>query len=209
MRKLTYILLLIVTPLLLAACQSTTINSAWFDPTFKGPPMTRIDVVAMGTNLSSRRVFEDIFAQQLRAVGVDGVAGWTVIPDEARAAQGMFNEAVARSNAQGLLVVRLLGVDTRTQVSTTMTPGTSMMWGTGPWGPGWNTFGPAMVPVTQVSQYDLAMVETTLFDTATQRVVWSANTQTLNPRSVESEAPGFATLIIQQLTARGVIAAKK
>ena len=206
MRKLTYLLLLLVTPLLLAACQSTSINSAWFDPNFKGPPMKKVDVIAMGTNLSSRRVFEDIFAQQLRAVGVDGVAGWTVIPDEARAAQQPFNEAVIRSGAQGLLVVRLLGVDTRTQVSTTMTPGPAMMWG-GPWGPGWNTFGPAMVPMTEVTQYDLAMVETTMFDTATGRVVWSANTQTLNPRTVETEAPGFSQLIIAQLTARGVIAA--
>ncbi|MEO8347093.1 MAG: hypothetical protein ABI607_15505 [Betaproteobacteria bacterium] len=208
MRKLTYILLLLVTPLLLAACQSTTINSAWFDPTFKGPPMTKIDVIAMGTNLSSRRVFEDIFAQQLRAVGVEGVAGWTVIPDEARGAQGQFTDAVAKTGAQGLLVVRLLGVDTRTQVSTTMTPGPAMMWG-GPWGPSWGGFGPAMVPVTQVSQYDLAMVETTLFDTTTKQVVWSANTQTLNPRTVEAEAPGFSQLIIAQLTARGLIVGAK
>ncbi|MEO8676428.1 MAG: hypothetical protein ABI569_12670, partial [Casimicrobiaceae bacterium] len=86
----------------------------------------------------------------------------------------------------------------------------AMMWGVGPWGAGWGGgFGPAMVPVTQVSQYDLAMVETTLFDTATKQVVWSANTQTLNPRTVETEAPGFSQLIIAQLQARGVIAGAK
>ena len=169
--------------------------------------MKKIDVVAVGTNLTNRRVFEDIFAQKLRDAGVDGVAGYTVIPDEARAVEAPFNAAVARTGAQGLLVVRLLGVDTRTQVSTTMVP-TGPMWGAGRWGGGWGggMFGPSMVPVSEVQQYDLAIVETTLYDVQTGRVVWAATTQTLNPSSVQREAPGFADVIIGQLAARGLIA---
>jgi hypothetical protein len=209
MRTLLSLSTLLLATLLLAACASTTIQSAWFDPTFTGPPMQKIDVVAVGTNLTNRRVFEDIFAQKLRDAGVDGIPGYTVITDEARAAQQPFTDAVTRTGAQGLLVVRMLGVDTRTQVNTTMVP-TGPMWG-GPWGGGWagGAFGPAMVPVTQVSQYDLATVEATLYDTGTQKVVWTATTQTLNPTSVQQEAPGFATLIIGQLAARGIIAAAK
>jgi hypothetical protein len=216
MRKLASLISLLAVSVLLTACQSTSIQSAWFDPNFKGGPMKKIDVVAAGTNLSNRRVFEDIFAQKLRDAGVDGVAGWTVISDEARAAQAPFTEAVTRTGAQGLLVVRLLGVDTRTQVTTTMVPTTGPMWGGPGWGPGWGggwggggMFGPAMVPVSEVSQYDLAIVETTLYEVATGRVVWSANTQTLNPSSVQREAPGFADVIIGQLKARGLIAGAK
>ena len=67
-------------------------------------------------------------------------------------------------------------------------------------------FGPAMVPVAEIQQYDLATVETTLFDVATGRVVWTATTQTFNPTSVQREAPGFADVIIGQLAARGLIA---
>jgi hypothetical protein len=63
-----------------------------------------------------------------------------------------------------------------------------------------------MVPVTQVSQYNLAMVETSLYEVATGRVVWSGNTQTLNPSSLQREAPGFADVIIGQLRMRGLIA---
>jgi hypothetical protein len=220
MRKPVSLISLLAVTVVLAACQTTSINSAWFDPNFSGGPMKKIDVVALGTNLANRRVAEDVFAQKLRDAGVDGVAGWTVIPDEARAAQGPFTEAVTRTGAQGLLVVRLLGVDTRTQVTTTMVPTTGPMWGGpgwgrswgGGWGGGWGgagTFGPAMVPVQEVSQYDLAIVETTLYEVATGRPVWSANTQTFNPSSVQREAPGFADLIIGQLKARGLIATPK
>jgi hypothetical protein len=210
MRKLTSIFSLVFVVLVLAACQSTSIQSAWFDPKFTGGAMKKIDVIAVGTNLSNRRVFEDIFAQRLRDAGVDGVAGWTVIPDEARAAEAPFTEAVTRTGAQGLLVVRLLGVDTRTQVTTTMVP-TGPMWGGGRWGGGWggSAFGPSMVPVSEVSQYDLAIVETTLYDVPTGRPVWAATTQTFNPSTVPREAPGFADVIIGQLSARGLIAGAK
>jgi len=211
MRKLASIFPLLLVTLLLGACQTTTIQSAWFDPNFKGSPMQKIDVVAVGTNLANRRVFEDIFAQRLRDAGVDGVAGWTVIPDEARAAEAPFTAAVTSTGAQGLLVVRLLGVDTRTQVTTTMVPTSSVMWGGSRWGGGWGggSFGPSMVPVSEIQQYDLAMVETTLYDVATGRVVWAATTQTFNPSSVQREAPGFADVIIGQLSARGLIAGAK
>jgi hypothetical protein len=216
MRKLAAMIPLLLVTLTLAACQTTSLQSAWFDPNFTGGPMHRIAVVAVGVNFANRRVTEDIFAQRLREAGVDGAAGWTVIPDEARDSEAPFTEAVTKSGAQGLLMIRMLGVDTRTQVTTTMVPTTGPTWGGPAWGPGWgggwgghSAWGPAMVPVTQVSQYNLAMVETSLYEVATGRVVWSGNTQTLNPSSLQREAPGFADVIIGQLRARGLIAGAK
>jgi len=64
------------------------------------------------------------------------------------------------------------------------------------------------VPVQQVSQYDLATVEAKLFDVQTKQLVWAATTSTFNPRSVARETPGFADLVIGQLTGRGIIAGK-
>jgi len=203
MRKLASMLSLLLVTLTLTACQTTSLQSAWFDPNFTGGPMHRIAIVAVGVNFANRRVTEDIFAQRLRGAGVDGAAGWTVIPDEARDSQAPFTEAVTKSGAQGLLMVRLLGVDTRTQVTTTMVATTGPMWGGPAWGGGWGT---TMVPVSQVSQYNLAMVETTLYEVATGRVVWSGNTQTLNPSDFQRDAAGFADVIIGQLRARGLIA---
>jgi hypothetical protein len=195
----------------LTGCQSTSIQSAWFDPAYTGGAMQKIDIVGVGGTVSDRRVFEDIFAQRLRAAGVDGVPGYTVMADDARGAEGPFSSAIEKSGAQGLIVVRVLGVDTKTQVSTTMVPG-GPGWGPG-FGPGYygpysGVYGPAWYPVTQVQQYDVASVEASLYDVKTRRLVWSATTQTLNPQSVAAETPGFADLIIRQLAARGLIASK-
>ena len=190
---------------LVAGCQTTSIQSAWFDTNFHTGPMRRIVVVGSIQSVADGRVFEDTFAQKLRAAGVDGVAGYTVIPDEARGSDVAFADAVAKTGAQGLLLVRLLGVDTRTQVSTTMVAG-GQGWG---WGGGWGSpFAPTWVPVQRVSQYDLATVETKLFDVPTRQLVWAATTTTFNPTSVQRETPGFADVIIGQLASRGIIAGK-
>ncbi len=148
-------------------------------------------------------MFEDIFSQKLKAAGVDGVPGYLTLPQGAQPGNPVWNAAVEASGADGLLAVRLLRVDTKTQVVTTMVPG-PMMWG--PYG-GW--YGPAMVAVPEVQQYDVASVETNLWDVRTHRVVWSATTDTFNPASVAQEAPGFADVIMGQLAVRGLIPGNK
>lgn len=189
---------------LLSGCQTTSLRSAWFDTSFTGPPMRKVMVAGAFQSLAEGRVFEDIFVEKLRAAGVDGVASHSVMLDPAKATDAAFDAAVAGSGAQGLLLVNVLGVDTRTQVSTTMAPG-GMAWGRGPWGGPPTT---ALVPVQRVSQYDLATVETKLFDVATRRVVWAGTTTTLNPQSAARETPAFADIVIGELKARGIIAGK-
>jgi hypothetical protein len=186
---------------LVSGCQSTSIRSAWFDTDFAGPPFRKVMVVGDIGTTAGARTFEDDFAAKLRAAGVDAIASHTVKLDDPNVTEASFVAAVTGSGAQGLLLVRLLGVDTRTQVTTTMVPG-GMAWGRSPWG------GPAsrtMVAVPQVRQYELAAVETKLYDVQTRQLVWAATTSTFNPTSLARETPAFAELIIGQLAARGVI----
>jgi hypothetical protein len=197
--------LMLALVIFVAGCQTTSIQSAWYDTNFRGGPMRKIVVVGSVNSTSDGRVFEDIFAEKLRAARVEGIAGFRVIADETRGAEAQFAASVANTGAQGLLLVRLLRVDTRTQVSTTMVPG-GMGWG---WGGGWGSpFGPSMIPVQQVSQYDLATVESKLFDVQTKQLVWAATTTTFNPTSVARETPGFADVIIGELAQRGIIQSK-
>ena len=190
---------------LVSGCQSTSLRSAWFDTDFTGPPLRKIVVSASIGSTADSRGFEDSFADKLRAVGVEAVAGHTIRLDDAELPDASFDAAVVNTGAQGLLLVRLLGVDTRTQVSTTMVHG-GAAWGRGQWGNMSRTT--VVVPVQQVSQYDLATVEAKLFDVRTRQLVWAATTTTFNPRSVARETPAFAGLVIGQLQGRDIISTK-
>ncbi len=189
---------------LLAGCQSTSIRSAWFDTDFAGPPMRKIVVVGSVDSVAGSRILEDVLVDRLRVAGVDAIAGRSARLDDPGLSEASFASTVVDTGAQGILFVVLLGVDTRTQVSTTMVSG-GMGWGRGPWGSGPTR---TMVPVQQVRQYDLATVETKLFDVRTKQLVWAGTTTTFNPGSVARESPAFAELIIGELASRGVIAGK-
>ncbi|MDC8774281.1 DUF4136 domain-containing protein [Roseateles albus] len=195
---------------LATGCQSTSVRSAWFDTDFKGPPMSKIVVAGSVNSVAEDRLVEEVFVERMRATGVDAVAGHTLRLDDPNLSQADFEAAVKGTGAQGLLLVRVLGVDTRTQVSTTMVHG-GMGWGHNSWGPT-NTWGGmhsrGSFPVQEIRQYDLATVETKLFDVNTRRLVWAVTTTTFNPRSVAQEAPPFANLIIEQLKGRQIIAVK-
>ena len=75
---------------LVTGCQSTAIRSAWFDTDFAGPPMRKIIVVGSINSVTDGRLFEDVFAEKLRAVGVEAVPGYTVMVDSVRASDAPF-----------------------------------------------------------------------------------------------------------------------
>jgi len=193
--------------LLLVACAApTSLRSAWYDSSFTGGPMKRILVVGVTGNFTDRRVFDDLFAKALNDAGLQGIPGYQYL-DVMTASAEAFDAAVAKSGADGLLLVRLLGVDTRTQVTTTMVPArTGPVGPRGAWGPTW---GPVWYTVPDIRQFQVANVEATLFETKDHQPIWSATTETMNPSSVAAETPGFAKLIIGQLAARGLIAPTK
>jgi hypothetical protein len=193
--------------LLLVACQSTTIRSAWYDTNYKGGVLRKVIVVASDGTTADSRVVEDIIVQKLNAAGVQAVPGYSVVPPDARRGEGPFSAAVASTGADGVLMIRLLHVDTKTQVSTMMVPGG----GYGPYGGFYGGFygGPGFYPVTNVTQYDVASVETNLYDARTRNLIWAGTTETVNPSNVAKEAPAFADLLVTQFRARGLVPAAK
>lgn len=193
--------------LLLAACQSTTIRSAWYDTNYRGGALRKVVVVASDGTTADSRVVEDIIVQKLVAAGVQGVPGYATVPPDARRGEASFSSAIAATGADAVLMVRLLRVDTKTQVSTMMVPGG----GFGPYGGFYGGFygGPGFYPVTDVTQYDVASVETNLYDARTRNLIWAGTTETINPSDVGKQAPGFADLLITQFRARGLVPAAK
>jgi hypothetical protein len=189
---------------LVAGCQTTSFRSAWYDTSYKGGPLQKVVVIASDGTTADSRQFEDIFVQRLNAAGVQGIPGYATVPPQARQAEGPFAAAVAATGADGVLMIRLLRVDTKMQVSTVMVPGP--MWGGG-YGGFYGGFygGPGFYPATDVTQYEVASVESNLYSVATRQLIWAATTETMNPTTVAKEAPNFADLLIAQFRARGLV----
>jgi len=177
--------------LVVAACASTTMKDSWVDPSVRTVPFAKVLVVAVG-EVTQQRIFEDVMVEKLRNVGVQGVQGYTLLPD-GRATEEQMNAAVTRSGADGLMLVRSKGVRTETEVRTTTMPG--------PMGPGWYGWYGSWYGVPEVYQYRIATIETTVFDAYTKKLVWTGVTETFDPTSFRKDAGRLADIIVGALAA--------
>jgi hypothetical protein len=173
--------------LALAACASTTMRDSWFDPAVRTAPFSKVLVVTVGGEPTARRIFEDIVAAKLRSAGVEGMQGYRFLPD-GRVSEDEMKGAVARSGADGLMLVHFRGVRTETEVRTTMMGG--------PMGPGWWGWYGGWAAQPEVFQTRIATIETTLFDVPTNKLVWTGVTESYDPASFRKEADGLAKVIV-------------
>jgi hypothetical protein len=195
----------LVALVLVAGCASTTLQSEWRDPGYTGAPFRKIFVIGLSArDITARRVFEDVMVSKLAAAGVQAVPEWQYLKGEGQAPEGVVSSAVESTGADAVLMARLVAIDKQISVNPVVVPGPAYGW-YGPyagWYSGWYSY-------PQVTQYDVVYVETTLFDTKTKRLVWSGTSKTVDPASVQQEAPGFADTIIGALQRAGLLPAPK
>ncbi len=194
-------LAVVVLAWLVAGCASTTLQSTWRDPAYPAGAFKRIFVLGLSArDVTARRVLEDVVVAKLVAGGVEAVPGWQSLAHDGPADEGALTAAVTASRADAMLMVRLLGIDTQTTVWAPMGPGPRYGW-YGSYS-GWYAY-------PQITQTQTAVIETMLFDVRSQRIVWSATSETVNPSSVQKDAPGFADVILASLRKDGFLPAAK
>jgi hypothetical protein len=205
----------LLTLLLLASCASTStsLKNEWEEPGYSGGPFKRIIVFGLGADGALSRTFEDIFTMELKQRGVDAVPGYTVVPDGEQATRENIEKAAKAAGADGFLVARLVKTDKETQYGAGYMPTMAADMGPVPAIGMYNSFyGYYSASVTYspptAYRYEMVTVETNLWDVRTEKLVWSATTQTFAPGSVAREAPGFAKVIIASLAKRGLLPAQ-
>lgn len=196
--------LVMVVALFAAGCASTSLREQWFDPSYRGGPFKVFLVLAVGDGFTGRRVFEDAMVGRLAAGGAQAVPSYRYLPGRGMASEIEIDGAVRQAGADALLMTRARGISQQVQLSTVMVPGPGSAFG-----PGWYGWYSAWYPMQEVMLYEIAIVETSVFATATGTLVWTGVTETFNPRSAQREAPGFAEVIVTALAVRGLLPAPK
>jgi hypothetical protein len=177
----------------LAACSSTVLRDTWKDPQFRGEPLRNVLVIGVARSQSNRRVFEDGFAQALRAQGVGGTASYPLLPEDGAIPNERIKQAVARTAADAVLITRVLRIDRNVQV----TPGyVAPGYAYGFYG--WYTHTWVAVPPT-VDQYDVLTIESTLWDMRQERAVWSGTSESTEPKDVATITGELADLLIAKM----------
>ena len=106
-----FVLILFVGFFLAASCATTKMTDAWRDDAFRGT-IRKVVVIGIFKEPDTRKIFEDEFADRLRARGVDATASHKIIPDAELPDKDVVLGKIRKLGADTVLVTRVMDMET-------------------------------------------------------------------------------------------------
>ena len=209
---LKFSLLVISAFFLLAGCSETRVTGVWKKSDFVGQPFQSILVVGVKKGESDTNIWEDIMADQLKQNGVNATTGTKCFPGDNDITKSEILKYVQDKGMDGVLVTRV--VDTKEE--TTYYPPTGSYYGGGYYGGPrhryYNNFGAYYDTVHTpgyTSTHTTVILETNLYDTASQELVWSMSSDTFDSSSASKLSQSVSKQIIKALQKDNLIRSTK
>jgi len=172
-----------------AGCSTTAYTSldrSWVDPKLAGTKFKKVLILSLASDEFAQQYFQEDIAAALRKRGVNAVASEAYFAHPSPAEDARFQRAIAQSDADAVLLARVVGVDEKTTVTggyltSPMGVPVSQVYGLG------NVVASTWAPTRYVRLQDYAqatvLVETVLYEAKGKQAVWSAQTSTKNAQS--------------------------
>lgn len=211
MKKLNYLLALVLIAMVSACSPSTKIIGSWTGPNTPSEPYKSIFVTAISENLVARQTIENDIDAMLEKDGVEAKSSFEIIPPGFKATAENKDATVAAirdGGSDAILTIALLDQTSETRY----VPGTTMY---SPMGYGgyygrfsgyYSYYNPVMYSPGYYSTDKNYYLEINLYDAKTEELVWSAQSETTNPSSIETFSNSFSQLVVNQLIKDGLIA---
>jgi hypothetical protein len=207
--------------LILAGCAmvTTQLQSTWVDPTYDDPPFRKIAVLAMFETAAESRNFERSAVEVLAEREIAAVEGHVILDAEGQYEEDEMKARLLEAATDGVLIFRQIAIDERDVYEP---PGPylegiprSVIWSDPYYWyyyPHWNYYWHwrATRDVTRASAYwarvRYVIVETSLYDGRTDRLVWTAKSATMDPEMAGRLAESIVTKVTRQLMAEQLVA---
>ncbi|MGB3051935.1 MAG: hypothetical protein WBB42_13105 [Polyangiales bacterium] len=194
---------------LLAACSKTTTNisQSYRNPGYEQTVFKKLFVIGVAQDQESRQAFEDAFANAITSRGGSAEASWGHLPKSEQLTEDEIRSAVQAGGFDGVLIARLLAVDKEqeyTPASTYNNPQTRYYAGGGGlYGYGFYGFyGTTFAKVHEPGYFETSTtirVETNLYSLATDGLVWTGQSNTVDPTSISDARASMTAAVAQKL----------
>lgn len=188
----------------LTACAATKLTSVYKDGGYTGGKIKSVMVVGVAQNHNNRKMHEKYFADQFQANGVKAYTCSALIsPGEASNKDRIKNQAL-KLGVDAVLVTSVAGVDERTEYV-----------------PPANTYIPAPEHRSLGSHYARVYghvnqpgfyatflrvrLENGLYETRTERLIWSSLSETVDPQSVNEIIKSLCKAVMKSLREQQLI----
>ncbi|UKJ06334.1 hypothetical protein [Solitalea lacus] len=197
--------LFIISSIILSACSPATKVTATWKANDATKTYKNLFIVAVSKNLAYRKTVEDKMATALAAQGATVTKSTSVLSPEMtkeKIDKEKLLQKFREAGCDGIIAIALVNKDSETRY----VPGTTTYAPGGYYGSFWGYYGGVGVYdpgyyTTDKTYY----LETNLYDVNSEKLVWSAQSETLNPSNIDKNATEFADLIVAKMVSEGVI----
>lgn len=204
---LRYSILFVLVFSLLAGC-STTLVGSWSDPSQELAPIKSILILGVMNTEMDRRMYEDLFVKNMGKSGVTGIAGYTVMPNQEDYDEGDdIRAAVQKTGADAALIARLVSVEEETVVvpaTTSVSYQPSYGYNRGMYDYYGSSYRTTYTP-GYTKTNTVVNLETTVFSTETENMIWAGSTRSFNPGSAKAIINANVDLIMKDMKKAGLL----
>lgn len=215
MRKTLLAVIVLFMSVTLYSCSSVTeMSGTWKKPGTTATKYNMIIVMGVSKNLVAKSTVENAIVSQLRQNGLNAVAGANVLPTSTLDSDGdgkadddskeKVKEKLESLNVDGALVLSLLDK----KESERYVPGTTMYSPYNSYYPFYGYYGGAYNIVNTPGYYEKVtnyFLTSNFYNVKTEQLVWSGQSETFNPTSLNDFATSYAEKVVDALLSSGIV----
>lgn len=217
MNTTTHFAVLCGSLLALAACKTTSTNfsQSYRNPGYEGTFFKKVMVIGVAQDQKGRQAFEDALVSAIVAEGGSAEASIGVLPHEEQISEDQLHAAIDAGGFDAVLITRVLSVDKSQEYTppkaynnpeTRYYPASSG-WGYG-YGGYYGFYGTTFAEVHEPGYFETSTtvkLETNLYSVATNELVWTGQSETVDPESIDDARSSMTHAVAKKLKAERLI----
>jgi len=188
----------------LAACTTAKPIAEWRNNAYTDGPFDNILIVGISDQVTARRAFENNFVDRLGEARIKATAAFAVMPENARPTEENIKAVIEDIRFDAVLITHLVGVDEKKVYQpVTYRPAAyyDSFYGY------YNHVGGYVYEPGYYRRHTYVKLETNLYDTRNEALVWSMQSETIDPSSRQKLIDANIKIVVKRLKAQELLPA--
>lgn len=189
---------------LVACSQKAKVTSSWADPSLKSYGANNILVFGISKSDTNQKLYENVFVEKLGKTDIQAMASYNAIGATPEPDRKIIEAAIKRTGASAVLITHTIDSTSETHSF----PGTVHFRPGGYYGSMYGYYGHTYravhTPPTSVTK-TILLLETNLYDVATEKLVWSVQSRAIDPKLLRTDFERIVNIQITNMKKNGVI----